>query len=108
MTTRRDHDLNTADAPLINGALLGAPWQADDVADLDLWADDPERTPAAFCDVYAVHEPHAYRALNRNTYLCPGFTDDDLGEVERLAAEPLCEHGLSAWLCAGPNHYPSD
>lgn len=19
-----------------------------------------------------------------------------------------CEHGLSAWLCEGPNHYPSD
>jgi hypothetical protein len=21
---------------------------------------------------------------------------------------PLCEHGLSAWLCAGPQHYPYD
>jgi hypothetical protein len=20
--------------------------------------------------------------------------------------EPDCEHGLSAWLCAGPQHYP--
>ena len=19
----------------------------------------------------------------------------------------ICEHGLSAWLCMGPNHYPS-
>lgn len=21
---------------------------------------------------------------------------------------PTCEHGLSAWLCAGPEHYPTD
>lgn len=21
--------------------------------------------------------------------------------------EELCEHGMSAWLCMGPNHYPS-
>ena len=21
---------------------------------------------------------------------------------------PTCEHGLSEWLCEGPNHYPSD
>ena len=19
----------------------------------------------------------------------------------------ICEHGMSAWLCMGPNHYPS-
>ncbi len=25
------------------------------------------------------------------------------------ATEPeSCEHGLSAWLCAGPGHYPQD
>lgn len=23
-------------------------------------------------------------------------------------AEPDCEHGLSAWLCAGPQHYPTE
>lgn len=27
-------------------------------------------------------------------------------EVERLP--DVCEHGLSAWLCRGPNHYPED
>lgn len=32
--SRRDFDTNTADAPLINGALLGAPWQADQWSDL--------------------------------------------------------------------------
>jgi hypothetical protein len=21
---------------------------------------------------------------------------------------PTCEHGMSAWLCAGPGHYPMD
>lgn len=21
--------------------------------------------------------------------------------------EETCEHGMSAWLCMGPNHYPS-
>lgn len=21
--------------------------------------------------------------------------------------DALCEHGMSAWLCMGPNHYPS-
>lgn len=21
--------------------------------------------------------------------------------------DDICEHGLSAWLCMGPNHYPS-
>lgn len=30
-------------------------------------------------------------------------------EAPAPAAEPeFCEHGLSAWLCAGPNHYPAD
>jgi hypothetical protein len=23
-------------------------------------------------------------------------------------ASETCEHGLSAWLCAGPGHYPAD
>jgi hypothetical protein len=23
-------------------------------------------------------------------------------------AQATCEHGMSAWLCSGPNHYPMD
>jgi hypothetical protein len=22
--------------------------------------------------------------------------------------DDVCEHGLSAWLCVGPSHYPTD
>lgn len=28
--------------------------------------------------------------------------------VEAEAEAESCEHGLSAWLCAGPGHYPTD
>jgi len=28
------------------------------------------------------------------------------GETNEPDTEPDCEHGLSAWLCAGPMHYP--
>lgn len=27
--------------------------------------------------------------------------------AEQPAADEMCEHQMSAWLCAGPNHYPS-
>jgi len=30
----------------------------------------------------------------------------DMHEPPVLDDEPDCEHGLSAWLCAGPMHYP--
>lgn len=62
----------------------------------------------AFCDVYEVHAAHNYRAINTNHYDCPGLTHGDLAECERIANLPPCEHGLSADLCAGPNHYPAD
>lgn len=70
--------------------------------------DDGEPTPRAFCDGYTVHDPHAYRAVNGNTYDCPGFDADDMAELVRKENEPPCEHGLSADLCAGPMHYPPD
>lgn len=25
-----------------------------------------------------------------------------------IMGDEMCEHGLSAWLCMGPNHYPTD
>ena len=70
--------------------------------------DDWERPDAAFCDGYTVHEKHVYSALNSNTYLCPGLTDADMASLEAEAAQPPCEHGMSASLCAGPMHYPAD
>jgi len=27
---------------------------------------------------------------------------------ESEEAQATCEHGMSAWLCAGPGHYPMD
>src|SRR6059058_3567540 len=27
--------------------------------------------------------------------------------AEQPAADEMCEHQMSAWLCAGPDHYPS-
>lgn len=68
-----------------------------------------EPLPLAFCDQYVVHEPHIYRAINGNWYDCRlGLTQDDLNAIEAEAALPPCEHGLSATMCAGPNHYPMD
>lgn len=28
--------------------------------------------------------------------------------AESEEAQAVCEHGMSAWLCAGPGHYPMD
>lgn len=82
-------------------------WDADedypDRADLDADYGPDEPLSRAFCDIYVVHGPHAYRALDRQHYDCPGLTD-----VE-LAYDPgTCEHGMRADLCAGPGHYPPD
>jgi hypothetical protein len=30
----------------------------------------------------------------------------ECAEVEQIARE-TCEHGLAAWLCVGPTHYPT-
>lgn len=57
-----------------------------------------------FCDYYEVHEAHNYRAVNHNHYNCPGFTQADLDEL-LAQANDRCEHGLSAQLCGGFNHY---
>lgn len=33
----------------------------------------------------------------------------DAAAAEAMEATPgQCEHGLAAWLCAGPGHYPQD
>ena len=69
------------------------------------WFSEVDALPRAFCDVYVVHAPHTYFALNHNVYDCAGFTQDDLDECERIANLPPCEHGMSADLCTGPNHY---
>lgn len=66
---------------------------------------EAEPTPRAFCDVYTVHEPHTYLAINTNVYACPGFSAQDLVDLEALENAAPCEHGLSAHLCNGPNHY---
>jgi hypothetical protein len=65
----------------------------------------PEERRMAFCDEYVLHEGHTYRALNGNTYSCPGFIQEDLDELERIANLPPCQHGMSAQLCSGPQHY---
>ena len=33
--------------------------------------------------------------------------DDDMQNGVCSACSETCEHGMSAWLCMGPNHYPS-
>lgn len=70
--------------------------------------EEPGQTEHGFCDSYEIHEPHTYTALNGWHLKCPGFTAEALAALEREAAEPPCEHGLSARLCAGPAHYPAD
>lgn len=67
------------------------------------YPEDP--IPGAFCDVYDIHEPHVYTALNQRFYRCPGMSRE---QAEKLESDPECEHGLSQSLCAGPNHYPTD
>jgi hypothetical protein len=44
---------------------------------------------------------YCYRTWN----LCPPCEEQRTQESD---TEPECEHGLSAWLCAGPMHYPAD
>jgi hypothetical protein len=37
------------------------------------------------------------------------LTWDEVDEWRGLLLSlPSCEHGLSAWLCEGPQHYPMD
>lgn len=37
---------------------------------------------------------------------CPEC-DDEAGVCEHRWENQTCEHGMSAWLCMGPQHYPS-
>ena len=32
---------------------------------------------------------------------------DSEGEMHEMEDEETCMHGMSAWLCMGPLHYPS-
>jgi hypothetical protein len=39
--------------------------------------------------------------------VCPDHEDHDINLCGYYDLdEPTCEHGLSAWLCEGPSHYP--
>jgi hypothetical protein len=71
----------------------------------DNYSDDYPEIRVSFCDDYAVHEPHHYRAINGESYDCWGFTQEELNDM--IAAEQVapCEHGMSASLCNGPQHY---
>jgi hypothetical protein len=42
------------------------------------------------------------------TELCDAWEDGYYSAQWPEPAGELCGHGLSAWLCAGPNHYPTD
>ncbi|QIN94171.1 hypothetical protein PP459_gp062 [Streptomyces phage Wakanda] len=48
--------------------------------------------------------------IKRKGYLVFMHDDDQLDDnpLTQEALYPSCEHGLSASLCAGPNHYPMD
>jgi hypothetical protein len=69
------------------------------------WDYDAEDVPRSFCDDYEVHEAHYYTAINGTVYECPGLSQADREALEEEANRPPCEHGMSADLCSGPNHY---
>ena len=66
-----------------------------------------ERVLYGFCDLYKPHEAHVYCAINSMMFACPGITSEDLAEMDS-ESKAVCEHGLSASLCNGPNHYGYD
>jgi hypothetical protein len=77
-----------------------------------------EAVALAWCDAH----PWSVDGVRSNTYLVGEWTpergEDEIPGVvqvnqrdhpiltERLY--PICEHGMSAQLCAGPMHYPTD
>jgi predicted heme/steroid binding protein len=71
----------------------------------ELVAEMDQLSRDAYCDVYNVHDGHTYRAVNGNTYDCPGLlaAGSHASLVESDA--DLCEHGMSASLCGGPMHW---
>lgn len=50
--------------------------------------------------------------LNIVTDPSPGERKQEMDEIEEEElpewATEVCEHGLSEWLCAGPNHYSDE
>lgn len=50
------------------------------------------------------YEPWSWYDAISDILLRDGWEPPPLTEEEMA----LCEHGMSAWLCAGPSHYPMD
>jgi hypothetical protein len=92
---------------------LGLP----DLGEEGWYADEPGQLPPFEYRIEAVHNPRLairrvvlplapwgpYAAIS-DVLVAEGWTPPPLTEDE-LA---MCEHGLSANLCAGPGHYPMD
>jgi hypothetical protein len=55
-------------------------------------------------------DARAAEYIKRKGKLVFDIADDQLDghPLTQEALYPSCEHGLSAWLCAGPGHYPTD
>lgn len=58
------------------------------------------------------HESQAVEYIGRKSSTCAFYTRDD-SPIDGYAKlmdtlYPTCEHGLSASLCMGPGHYPTD
>ncbi|QZE10483.1 hypothetical protein SEA_SCOOBYDOOBYDOO_137 [Mycobacterium phage ScoobyDoobyDoo] len=83
-------------------------------AAITLFAQSPARTfPVRFYGEAA--EDNALAFVARRSDLT--FFEDDSDPANRIGDEftrllsaiyPLCEHGMSADLCEGPQHYPYD
>lgn len=47
------------------------------------------------------------RTQEETCQVCGGWLGSESNDHDH-DPEPDCEHGLSAWLCVGPSHYPMD
>jgi hypothetical protein len=75
----------------------------------DTWfPEEPGQIRRAFCDRYELHPPHTYVDRHVWSIDCPGWDEVDEADLRELQAQPPCEHGMSAHLCAGPSHYPME
>jgi hypothetical protein len=92
--------------------LVPVPWPDE----FEWYADQPGQRPPRFYEltsvddvfteervVYPVEPWSPYDAIS-DQLIRDGWTGPPPTE-EQLAT---CEHGLAAWLCAGPEHYPMD
>lgn len=61
-------------------------------------------SPMGPCDAHAA----AYVLARRHTHAITEVAIPDNCPALMDALYPVCEHGLSARLCAGPGHYPAD